>query len=182
MRKVILYIATSADGFIAGENEDLGFLSTVETPGEDYGYSSFVNTVDTVIMGRKTYDKVLGFGIPFPHTGRKCYVFSKARSGSDENVEYYNGDIAALIAQLKETEGKDIFIDGGAELVHELMKQKLIDRYCISIIPHFVGNGVQLFKQGRPEQKLKLLHSSTFPTGLVQMWFDVATEKSPDAI
>ncbi len=173
MRKVILYIATSLDGFIAGENDDLGFLSTVETPGEDYGYTDFVNSVDTVIMGRKTYDKVLGFGIPFPHAGRKCYVFSKTRSGSDENVEYYNGDIADLISQLKSAEGKNIFIDGGAELVHELMKQKLIDRYIISIIPYLVGNGAQLFKQDRPQQKLKFLHSAVFLSGLVQMWYDV---------
>lgn len=173
MRKVILYIATSLDGFIAGENDDLGFLSTVETPGEDYGYTNFVNSVDTVIMGRKTYDKVLGFGIPFPHAGRKCYVYSNTRSGSDENVAYYNGNMGDLIAQLKQTEGKDIFIDGGAELVNELLKQKLIDRYCLSIIPYIVGSGVQLFKQGRPQQKLKFLHSATFPSGLVQMWYDV---------
>ena len=66
-RKVILYIAMSLDGFIAGENDNLDFLSTVEVPDEDYGYSDFTNTVDTVIMGRKTYDKVMSFGVPFPH-------------------------------------------------------------------------------------------------------------------
>lgn len=182
MRKVIVYIATSLDGFIAGENDSLDFLKCVEKPGEDYGYADFIKTIDTVIMGRKTYDIIKAFDGPFWHAARKCYVYSKTRSGNDENVEFYNGDIAHLITQLKETEGKDIFIDGGAQLVHELMKQNLIDRYCISIIPHFVGNGVQLFKQGRPGQKLRLLHSATYPTGLVQMWYDVDIEKSPDTI
>lgn len=172
MRKVIVYIATSLDGFIAGENDSLDFLKGVEVPGEDYGYAHFINTIDTVIMGRKTYDVIKAFDGPFWHASRKCYVYSNTRTGSDDNVEYYKGDIAELITKLKAEEGKDIFIDGGAGLVHELMKQKLIDRYCISIIPAIVGTGVQLFKQGRPQQEVRLLHSSTFPSGLVQLWYD----------
>ena len=71
-RKIILYIAVSIDGYIAGPEDNLDFLSIVESPPEDYGYSNFVSTIDTVVMGRKTYDKVLGFGIEFPHKGREC--------------------------------------------------------------------------------------------------------------
>ncbi len=173
-RKVILYIAASLDGYIAAENDDLSFLSTVESPGEDYGYQNFVKTVDTVIIGRKTHDKVLTMGIPFPHKDKKCYVFSRTKKGKDNLVEFYNGEISELITQLQQTEGKDIFIDGGAELVFELMKQNLIDRFVVSIIPILLGGGVSLFRQGRQKQNLKLINSKTFPSGLVQLWYDMA--------
>ena len=170
-REVILYIAMSLDGYIAKEDGDIGWLLEVEIPDEDYGYKDFVSTVDTVIMGRKTYDKVLSFGIEFPHKGRKCYVISKSRTGSDENVDYLNGDLRDLIASLKSEEGKDIFIDGGAETVFELMKNKLINKYVISIIPVMLGSGISLFKNGRPEEKLKFIESKTYQSGLVQLWY-----------
>ncbi|GAA4467873.1 dihydrofolate reductase family protein [Nemorincola caseinilytica] len=171
-RKVVLYIATSADGYIAKEDGDLGWLSAVEKPGEDYGYHEFVSTVDTVIMGRKTYDKVLSFGIEFPHKGRKCYVWSQSRTGSDDNVTYVNGPLASLIAELKSTEGKDIFIDGGAEVVNQLMKEDLIDRYIISVIPVFIGGGIRLYNEGRPQQQLSLVRSMAYTSGLVQTWYE----------
>lgn len=171
-RKVILYIAATLDGYIAADNDDLSFLSVVESPGEDYGYSDFVKTVDTVIIGRKTYDKVLTFGIPFPHQDRKCYVLSRTKKGKDDNVEFFSGDILELIANIRQTDGKDIYIDGGAELVFELMKQNLIDRFVVSIIPIFLGGGISLFKSGRQKQNLKLIDSKTFPSGLVQLWYD----------
>ncbi|MFN8487541.1 MAG: dihydrofolate reductase family protein [Caldilineaceae bacterium] len=171
-RQVILYIAMSLDGYIAKENNDISFLSVVENPPEDYGYGDFIQTVDTVVMGRKTYDKVLSFGIEFPHRGRTCYVLSRSKTGADENVQFYNGDVATLLTKIRAEEGANIFIDGGAEVVFELMQQNLIDRYIISIIPIFVGSGVLLFKSGRLEQKLKLTRSVTFPTGLVQLWYE----------
>ena len=153
----ILYIAMSLDGYIAKEDGDINWLSIVENPTEDYGYSKFISTVSTVIMGRKTYDKVLSFGIEFPHKDKKCYVISHQKTGKDNNVEFYNGSIADLINKLKNTTDKNIFIDGGAEHVFELMKQNLIDKYIISIIPIFLGNGISLFKSGRPEKVLRLL-------------------------
>jgi len=170
-RSVILYIAMSLDGYIAKENDDISFLAVVENPPEDYGYSDFVRSVDTVIMGRRTYDKVLSFGINFPHRGRKCYVLSRSKIGSDENVEFYSGDLAELIKNIRQTSGSNIFIDGGAEIVFELMQRDLIDQYIVSVIPIFVGGGISLFKPGRAEQKLKLTRSVTFPTGLVQLWY-----------
>jgi dihydrofolate reductase len=171
-RDVILYIAASLDGYIASENGGLTFLSMVNVPGQDYGYRDFINTVDTVIMGRKTYDTVLSFGDVFPHHDKKCYVLSRTRTGSDENVEFYNGDIAELITRIRKVKGKDLFIDGGADLVFEMMKVNLVDRYIISIIPHLLGSGISLFKPGRQEQQLKFIHCKTFPSGLVQLWYE----------
>ena len=162
----------SLDGYIAKENDSLDFLKTVECPGEDYGYYDFIKNTDTVIMGRKTYDMVLGFGIPFPHKERKCYVLSRSKTGSDENVSFYKGPIETLIEELAKQEGKDIFIDGGAETIHELMQHKLIDKFIISVIPIMLGGGKSLFKAGRPQQGLKFLRSATFPSGLVQLWYE----------
>lgn len=171
--KVILYIAMSLDGYIAKENNELDFLKIVERAGEDYGYYDFIKNIDTVIMGRKTYDMVLGFGIPFPHKDKKCYVLTRSKSGSDENVTFYNGALDKLISELRRKEGKDIFIDGGAETVNELLQLKLIDKLIISVIPVLLGNGIKLFNDGRPEQKLELLRSSTFSSGLAQLWYEV---------
>ncbi len=170
-RKVILYIAASLDGFIAKKNDDISFLSMVENPGEDYGYGEFIKTVDTVIMGRKTYDKVLTFGIGFPHKGRKCYVLSRTKEGTDENVEYYNGHLNDLIQNLKKVDGKNIFIDGGAGAIKELKEQNLIDEYVISIIPVLLGDGIRLFAETERESKLQFVESKTFDTGLVQLHY-----------
>jgi dihydrofolate reductase len=171
-RQVILYIATTLDGYIAKDNDDISFLSVVQSFDEDYGYSDFIQTVDTVIMGRRTYDKVLTFGGDFPHSDRKCYVISRTKKGVDKNVEFYSGDFGQLITTIRKTDGKNIFIDGGAQVVFELMKQNLIDRFIISVIPHLLGGGVTLFKSDRQEQKLKLIRSVTFPSGLIQLWYD----------
>lgn len=171
-RKVILYIAMSLDGYIARENDDIDWLSIVENPPEDYGYAKFIQNIDTVIMGRKTYDKVLSFGIEFPHKDKKCYVISRTRTGTDKNIEYYSDNLKDLIIDLKNKEGKNIFIDGGAEIVNELLKINMIDEFIISIIPIFLGNGISLFKDGRPEQILKLKGSTEYSKGLVQLWYE----------
>lgn len=171
-RQVILYIAMSLDGYIAKDNDNIDFLSVVESPGEDYGYSAFQETVDTVIWGRKTYDKFLSFGVDFPHKDKKCFVLSRTKKGSDENVEFYNGDLRELITTLRQQPGKHIYCDGGGDVVFELLQHGLIDRMIVSVVPHLVGSGVRLFKDGRPEQYLKFSRSITFPTGLVQLWYE----------
>lgn len=177
-RKVILYIAMSLDGYIATENNDLDWLSIVEIQNEDYGYENFVQGVDTVIMGRKTYDKVLSFGVDFPHKAKKCYVISRSKTDVDRNVEYYSGDLKNLIEDLKNREGSNIFIDGGSEIVNELLKIDMIDEFIISIIPIFLGNGIRLFKDGRPKQPLNLKSTKEFPSGLVQLWYEKSNIKS----
>jgi len=168
-RKVVLYIAQSLDGFIARENNDISWLSVVERDNEDYGYETFIKTVDTVFMGRKTYEKVLSFGIEFPHKGKTCYVLSKSSVGADENVRYFGGNIEALIAKIKRENGKDIFIDGGSEVVRAFRDHDLIDEYVVSIIPILLGKGIRLFKETDTENNLKLLESKAYDSGLVQL-------------
>lgn len=171
MKKAVLYIAMSLDGYIAGTDDNLDFLSTVEKENEDYGYYKFLESVDSVIMGRKTYEKILSFGIGFPHPDKECYILSRKNDKSAENVHFYNGNLAQLIAMLKQNNNKDIFIDGGAETVNALLSEKLIDEIIISIIPILLGSGVALFKNNRVQQKLELVSSKSFEMGLVQLHY-----------
>lgn len=167
-RKVVVYIATSLDGYIAKPDGDLSWLSTMENPPEDYGYADFISTIDTVLMGRKTYEKVLSFGIEFPHKGKPCYVFSRTRSKGENDVEFINSSPADFVRKLLLVEGKDIFIDGGAELIQALVQQDLIDTYIISVVPVLLGAGIPLFKNGSAEISLQLSASKYFASGLVQ--------------
>jgi dihydrofolate reductase len=175
-RRVILYIAMSLDGFIAKEDDNIDFLTTVELPGEDYGYSSFLKDIDTVIWGRKTYDKVLTLSTDYLHKDKKVYVLSRSRTGTNGNIEYVN-DIKTLIHNLRKKEGLNIYCDGGSEIVFELLKHSLIDKLIVSVIPHLLGSGIRLFKEGLPEHKLKFKQSISYPSGLVQLWYEKGTGK-----
>jgi dihydrofolate reductase len=170
-RKLVLYIAMSLDGYIAAENDDLSFLSAVEQEGEDYGYTEFINTIDTIILGRKTYDKVISMGYPYPMHGEKVYVITRSEKPSVGSVEFYSGDLNELVGLLKQQPGKSIFCDGGAEIVNLLLKAGLFGEIIISIIPVLLGSGVRLFQDGGVEQKLKLVSSKSFPKGLVQLHY-----------
>jgi dihydrofolate reductase len=167
-RKVILYIAASLDGYIAKPNDDLSFLSIVQKEGEDYGYEDFVKTIDTVILGRKTYDWVMTQVSEFPHADKETYVITRTEKAAIGKTSFYTGSLKELILRLKQKEGKNIFIDGGAEVVNALLEDKLIDEMIISTIPILLGEGTRLFKDGRPEQRLDLVSSKTFDSGLVQ--------------
>ncbi|GAB4033070.1 dihydrofolate reductase family protein [Spirosoma jeollabukense] len=170
-RNVILYIAMSLDGYIAAPDDDLGFLSIVEQEGQDYGYSTFIETIDAVIVGRKTYDKVLAMGYDFPHSDKDTYIVTRTKRPSIGNLTFYTGSLPDLVANLKTAGGKNIFVDGGAETVHELLKDDLIDELYISIIPILLGDGIPLFRKGRPERKLKLITATSFDKGLAQLHY-----------
>lgn len=170
----MLYIACSLDGYIAKANDDLSFLNRVQKENEDYGYSKFIATVDAVIVGRKTYEWVLNQGYTFPHTDKECYIITRSPRAAEGSVSFYTGDLKELVQGLKEQPGGNIFCDGGAEIVHELLKEKLIDEMIISIVPTLVGSGTRLFKEGRPEQEFELVAADKFDTGLIQLYYKTA--------
>lgn len=170
-RKLVLYIAMSLDGYIAKPNDDIAFLSVVEREGEDYGYGDFVKTVDTVIVGRKTYDKVISMGIEYPHTGKDTFVVTRTPKPSVGRVNYYTGDLSALVHRLKSMPGKNIYCDGGAEIVNALLKADLLDEFVISIIPVLLGSGTRLFHEKRPENRLELVSLKSFASGLAQLHY-----------
>lgn len=173
MRKLSLFIATSLDGHIAKPNDDLSFLKLVEKEGEDYGYAEFTSTIDTIIIGRKTYDYVLReIGASHYDNGeRDVYVITRTERPSVGRIKFYTGNLTELVRQLKSENGKNIYCDGGAEVINELLKNDLIDELTISIVPVLVGAGTRLFKDGRPEQQLELVNTKTFDTGLTQLQY-----------
>jgi dihydrofolate reductase len=168
-RKLFLYIAMSLDGYIAKQDDDISFLTAVEQEGEDYGYSKFIETIDVVILGRKTYDKILAMGIALPYGDRKVYVLTRTPKPDSGNIQFYSGSLPDLISILKNQEGKHIYCDGGAETVHQLLQDDLIDEMTISIIPVLLGDGIRLFKGGLQEQKLQLINAQSFEKGLIQL-------------
>ena len=170
-RKLILYIAISLDGYIAKKDDNIDFLSIVETANEDFGYSEFLQNIDTVIWGRKTFDKVLSFGSGVPHKDKKVFVISSTRTGKEEHAEYFN-NVVDLVKSLKHQKGKDIYCDGGAEIVYELLNHRLFDRIIVSVIPHLLGDGIRLFKDKNVEQQLTFKRSISYPSGLVQLWYE----------
>jgi dihydrofolate reductase len=173
MRKVVLYISMSLDGFIATKDDDLSWLSMVQKEGEDYGYAAFNESVDSYIVGRKTYDKVLELtGGVFPAAEQhKCYVITREERENKAGISFFNGDIATLISKLKQEEGKKIYCDGGSEIVKLLMDNDLIDEFIISVIPIILGDGKRLFKGSTPSFELSLLESKKYETGLVQLHY-----------
>ena len=173
MRKISLFIAISLDGYIAKPNNDLSFLKIVEKEGEDYGYAKFTSAIDTLIVGRKTYDYVLKeIGSSHYDNGeRDIYVITRTPKPNKGRVTFYTWHKAETVKKLKSETAKDIYCVGGAEMINELLKLDLIDEYIISIIPILLGNGTRLFKDGRPEQLLELISSKSFDTGLMQQHY-----------
>jgi dihydrofolate reductase len=154
-RKVILFIATSLDGYIAKENGDINWLNNIQGEG-DNGFAEFYNTIDTVVMGKTTYDHVLTLVEDFPHSDRKCYVFSNSKAGNDKYVEFVKGDVVRFKRNLQHENGSNIWLVGGAGLLDQFLKENLIDEFIITVAPIILGNGIPLFKKDSPEFILSL--------------------------
>jgi dihydrofolate reductase len=172
-RKVILYISMSLDGYLATKDDDLSWLSVVQDGNEDYGYKDFNDTVDTYIVGRATYDVVKKLtGGEFPQAKQhKCYVITRQDIDDVDGITFYNGGIEQLILELKSKDGKNIYCDGGAQVVKVLLEKNLIDEFIISVIPVILGDGKRLFIGETPFINLKSLGAKTFDSGLVQLHY-----------
>lgn len=155
-RKIVLYIAASLDGYIATEVDSLQWLFDVEGEG-DNGYSEFYETIDTILIGRRTYDWVMEAEKgKFPYENKQCYVFSKTMSGKQDNVEFVNEDVITFTNRIKELKGNNIWVVGGGDLLHSFIKGNLVDEFIITIAPTILGKGIPLFKDVDFETKLTL--------------------------
>lgn len=173
-RKIVLFIATSVDGFIAKEDDDLQWL--LESEGEgDNGYMDMYQTIDTIIMGKRTYDYVMEHSDAFPYSDKKCYVFSKSAKNKNDDVEFVNENVVSFTQQLKKQSGAHIWMVGGAEILDAFMKENLIDEYIITITPHILGSGIALFKKDNPQINLELIKTTCYGQ-MVQMHYQVKQE------
>ncbi len=147
-RKIVLFIAMSLDGYIATEDESLEWLFQVEGEG-DNGYSGFYETVDTVLMGRKTYDWLVREEPgDFSIKDSICYVFTRSERLDRENIRFVNPDIPQFVQQLKRQEGKNIWMIGGGELLYFFLKEPFIDEMIVTVAPVLLGKGIPLFNPG----------------------------------
>ena len=158
-RKIVCYIAESLDGYIATEDDSLDWLFKVEGEG-DAGYAEFMETIDTVVMGRRTYDWVMEMEKDeYPYEGLQSYIYSRSVKDSSpaSDIEFTDMDIPAFADKLKSTSGKNIWVIGGSELLAGFMEAGLIDELIISIAPVVIGRGIPLFQKSSlmTEYKLK---------------------------
>jgi dihydrofolate reductase len=167
MRKVVLFIASSLDGYIATTSGDVDWLFT----DQDYGYTDFFALIDTVLIGRRTYEQILSFG-EYPYKGTLGFVFSRTHSGErDDNVTFVSNDIKSFVESLKGGTGKDIWLVGGASIIQSCLQHDLIDEFVISTHPIILGDGIPLFRTPLPMRKLSFQRCETFDTGLLQLTY-----------
>lgn len=177
MPKVILYIAASLDGFIAKPDGNLDWLTTWPNPANlDYGYANLLKSIGTIVMGRKTYNEVLSFGIDWPYAEYETYVISN----NDDlkiltpNTKLVSSGINQLIALLKDHSTKDIWLVGGGALVTSFLNDDLIDTMIITTVPVILGEGIPLFPNKPKETRWKLISVEKFDTGLVSLTYDIS--------
>lgn len=160
MRNTVLYIAMSLDGFIADEN---GKVDWLELESDVDTYSTFIKNVDTVLMGWNTYNQVVNeLSTIWPYEDLMSYVFTHRECNATDNIQFINKNVEELIRQLKVTNGKDIWICGGANLVSQCVKENLIDEYYITILPILLGKGIRLFGNEYNQIPLKLKRMTSY--------------------
>ena len=170
MRKVTLYIATSEDGFIADESGSVDFLNPMHVEGEDYGYGAFLGGIDSVVVGRKTYQSVLDMGYDYPHTECEVVVFTRTPRPRAGNLTFLAESPAERVQAMKALPGrKGIYCEGGADIAHQLLAAGLIDEIILSIAPVKLGRGVELFPGGQLPEGWGVRTRQRFESGLVQL-------------
>lgn len=166
MKKVKLFIATSIDGFIARENGDVDWLYT----DQDYGYNAFAQSVDTVLMGGKTYRQVLGFSREWPYQDKQSVVFTHDLSSqSNDEITFVHHDIAAHVERMKTEKGKDIWLVGGGQINTIMLEAGLIDELWLYKMPVVLGSGIPLFYSIPKDSWFEIQDIEEFDTGLVKM-------------
>ena len=167
-----VFIATSLDGYIARPNGAIDWLSIVHPVDEAHGYNTFMSTVDTIIIGRGTYDTVLGLD-PWPYEGKRVIVMTRRPLPPQHGEEFFSGPATQLAASL--TEASRVYVDGG-NVVSQFLAAGLIDDITISVIPIILGEGIRLFSGGEGEHRLALEGSRSWTTGMVQMRYRLRRE------
>ena len=171
MRSVVLYIAMSLDGYIADYNGGVSWLNGDDSEPSNMGsYPKFIDSVDTVILGYKTYHQIVTELSPdnWVYAGKQSYVLTHRNEQSTKEITFTNEHLVDLISRLKSEDGNDIWICGGATIVNNLLESNLIDTYRISVIPTILGTGIPLFTKQPKELKLKLT-STQSNNGIVEL-------------
>ena len=173
-RKIIVHIATSADGYIARPDGDIEWLTERPAPKGFYGIGKFTNSIDTYVLGRKTYDLSLQMGAKFS-TKTPHYVFSRRPPPASvpAGVEFVTEAVGAFAKRLRKGKGKDIWMMGGGEIIASFLDEGAIDEFIISVIPTFIGEGIPLIARRHRHVPLRLQSVRPFSDGVVQVHYKV---------
>lgn len=177
-RKIIVHIATSADGYIARRDGNLDWLTNRPAPKGFYGMPEFTRSVDAKILGRRTFDLSVEMGAPFSAKD-KHYVFSRKPPPASvpAGVEFVSQSIRAFAERLRDQTGKNIWMMGGGEIIASFLDDDAIDEFIISVVPIFIGDGIPLIAPRHREVPLKLRSVTPFPDGVVQVHYDLRTKR-----
>ena len=167
MRKIILQLAVSLDGFIEGPNGEFDWCFT----DDDYGMTGFFKRIDAIFIGRKSYELMLTMGGSTPpgFPALKEYVFSNSLDKVEGDRILVCGDLAKEVNKIKKEPGKDIWLFGGAALTSSFINLDLVDEMALAVHPVLLGAGKLLFQNIPGRVPLQLINSQTYPTGLVML-------------
>jgi dihydrofolate reductase len=173
MKKIKLYIAMSLNGKIAAKNGSVDWLEAIPKPeNDDYGYAAFYDSIDTTIQGYSTYKQIIDWEIEFPYSGKINYVLSRDPDRKNtEHVSFISKDHIAFINQLKEQDGKDIWLIGGGQVNTLLLNAGLVDEIIVYLMPIILTDGIELFEALPKQTLLKLISTKSFTTGAVEMTY-----------
>jgi dihydrofolate reductase len=169
MRKIVLGVAVSLDGLIEGPNGEFDWCFT----DQDYGMAAFLETVDAILYGRKSYELMLRWEGGNPFGQLKSYVFSNSWKGEQKDFELVSGDVISRVNELRRSPGKSIWLFGGADLTASLMNAGLVDELWLSVHPIVLGAGKPLFNGVRDRVTLQLVESRPYKTGLLSLRYSV---------
>ena len=173
-RKVIVHIATSADGYIARTDGDLEWLTARPAPAGFYGMNAFMRSIDTKVLGRKTYEASLRMGAKFDSKGRTIVCSRHPRpKDAPPTVEFTDEAIGVLVNRLRQSKGKDIWLMGGGGIIASFLDAQAIDEFIISVVPVFIGDGIPLIARRHRHVPLSLRSTEKFADGLVQLRYAV---------
>lgn len=166
---IVYYVASSVDGFIGPPDGSLDWLTRFEGGAEDYGYKKFYASVDSVLLGRRTYEQSLGFG-NWPYEGKRCWVFSRQQLGAPPaDVTLTMNSPREVARQMKSEKLRRAWLVGGGELAGAFRAEGLIAEYIISVIPVMLGKGIRLFGGNGAHEALTLVESQRYASGIVQL-------------
>jgi len=180
-RKIIVNIATSADGYIARTDGSLDWLTGRPTPKGFYGLPKFSRLIDTKILGRRTFDQSLNMGASF-NADDVHYVFSRQPPPGSvpAGVQFVTESIRGFAERLRKQTGKNIWMMGGGEIIGSFLDEDAIDEFIISIVPTFIGEGIPLIAPRHRELPLQLLAMQRFSDGVVQLHYAVKLQSRSD--
>lgn len=175
MRSVILGLGISLDGYIARRNGDVDFLFMPK----DYSMAPFFSTIDTAIMGRKTFDVAMRMGGGgFGGSSMKSYVMSRTQPPGERNgALFVDSSPAALVAEIRKRPGKNIWLMGGGELARAFLKEDLVDELYIGIVPTLLGEGIPLFPSGFPQREFELVENKTYSRSMIALKYKRTAKK-----